>query len=166
MSEVPLYRAGPHGGVRGFRPPSNTGCYVTTVAPHKARKLIARGTLTFDEKVVPHRVAGDISMIKWIRTSRLSIKNSLYGRGDIRAHECSLPPGGLPLSPSLSLSPTTLCPVQTFGRSHSNLDAPPDVTFLLRSTLGAIDLFPGGQEKFARTNAAFLLGAYLESSRS
>ena len=34
----------------------NLGCYVTKCAPHKALKLIASGKLTFDERVVLHRV--------------------------------------------------------------------------------------------------------------
>ena len=32
------------------------GCYVTKYAPHKALKLISRGKLTFEERVVLHRV--------------------------------------------------------------------------------------------------------------
>jgi len=35
--------------------PQVLGCYVTKFAPHKALKLIARGKLTFDERVVVHR---------------------------------------------------------------------------------------------------------------
>ena len=50
----------PHGGVRGFRWGRIPGCYVTKPAPHEALKLIARGMLTFDERVVLHRVGRDV----------------------------------------------------------------------------------------------------------
>ena len=46
----------PLSGVRGSRPPSILGCYVTRFAPHLASKSIARGKLTFDERVELHRV--------------------------------------------------------------------------------------------------------------
>ena len=36
--------------------PQNYGGYVTKCAPHQTRKLIARGKLTFDERVVLHRM--------------------------------------------------------------------------------------------------------------
>jgi len=39
----------------GFVPPK-IGGYVTKFAPHKALKLIPRGTLTLDERVVLHYV--------------------------------------------------------------------------------------------------------------
>jgi len=32
------------------------GCYITNFAPYKALKAIARGTLTFDQVVILHRV--------------------------------------------------------------------------------------------------------------
>ena len=35
-----------------------SGCYVTKFAPHKALKITARAKLTFDERVVLHRVKG------------------------------------------------------------------------------------------------------------
>jgi len=41
-----------------FRSSHILGCYVTKVALHTALKLIARGKLTFDKRVVLHRVAG------------------------------------------------------------------------------------------------------------
>ena len=41
-----------------FVPPEFLGCNVTTLAPHTALKLIASFTLTFDDRVVLHRVAG------------------------------------------------------------------------------------------------------------
>jgi hypothetical protein len=44
------------GGVRGVRPPSIPGCYVTKFIPNKALKLIVRCKLTFDERVELHRV--------------------------------------------------------------------------------------------------------------
>ena len=46
----------PHGGLRGFRRPSIPGCYVTKFARRKPRNLIAWCKLTFDERVVVHRV--------------------------------------------------------------------------------------------------------------
>jgi len=39
----------------------NFDCNVTTFAPHKALELIVWGRLTFDERVVLHRVAGNRS---------------------------------------------------------------------------------------------------------
>ena len=48
----------PHGGPPKIRWGRNLGCYVTNFAPNKALKFIARGKLTFDERVVIHRVAG------------------------------------------------------------------------------------------------------------
>jgi len=68
MSEASLYTARAlhplgavvrfpsHGGIRGFRPPSVPGGNVTQFAPHKALRLIARGKLTFDERVALHCV--------------------------------------------------------------------------------------------------------------
>ena len=53
-----LLKGLPHRGVRGFRWPKFLGCYVTKFAPHKAPKLIARGKLTFDARVVLHRASG------------------------------------------------------------------------------------------------------------
>ena len=76
---------------------------MTKFAPHKTLKLIACDKFTFDESVEIHLVARKvdirlpgkvhsksmaqgrstkiISMIKWIRISRLSIKNSLSRPG-------------------------------------------------------------------------------------
>ena len=53
-----------HGGVRGFLPPSNPGCYVTKFAPQKGLKLIACRKLTFHKRVVLHRVEIN-QQIKW-----------------------------------------------------------------------------------------------------
>ena len=39
-----------------FRWGQSFGCYVTKFAPHRALKLIVSGKLTFDERVVLHRV--------------------------------------------------------------------------------------------------------------
>jgi len=49
----------PHGGLRGFRRPHILGCYVTRCALHKTLKLIAWCKLTFNERVVVHRVADE-----------------------------------------------------------------------------------------------------------
>ena len=79
MGEVPLYvtfplewlwtnrrkalfwqlnaKRSPHGGLSGFRAPSNLGSYVNKSAPHKVLKSIARGKLAFDYRVVLHPVA-------------------------------------------------------------------------------------------------------------
>ena len=48
----------PHGGPRGFCPPPHLEDTVTKYATHKTPKLIARGKLTFDGRVVVHRVDG------------------------------------------------------------------------------------------------------------
>ena len=37
----------------------DSGVYVTKFAPHEALRLIAGGKLTFDERVVVHRVGGE-----------------------------------------------------------------------------------------------------------
>ena len=60
------FRFGPTlllGGVRGFRSPPKLGCYVTKSAPHKAFKLIAWVKLTFDKRVVLHRVVGRATLV-------------------------------------------------------------------------------------------------------
>ena len=48
----------PHGGARGFGSPCVLGCCMTTFPPHKALLLNAYCKLTFDERVVLHRVEG------------------------------------------------------------------------------------------------------------
>ena len=59
MSDAKVYEpAQPLGGARGFRPPSIPGRNLEVTAPHKALKSIACGKLTFDERVVRHRVVG------------------------------------------------------------------------------------------------------------
>jgi len=42
--------------------PPNLEGYVTKFAPHKALKLITRGKLTFDERVVLHRRRVDVRL--------------------------------------------------------------------------------------------------------
>ena len=59
--------AAPHGGPRKFRLPSITGYYVTIFQPHQAPKSMASGKLTFDERVVAHRVAEDTTYTVHIR---------------------------------------------------------------------------------------------------
>ena len=48
----------PHGGVRKVSFPPNLESNVTKFAPHKALELSLRGKLTFDDRVVFHRVEG------------------------------------------------------------------------------------------------------------
>ena len=50
-----------HGGVRGVRSHNLKGGNVTKFAPHNAVRLIASGKLTFDERVVLHRVGVSVS---------------------------------------------------------------------------------------------------------
>ena len=54
----------PLGGAQGFRWDRIPGCYVTNFARHKALKLIARGKLIFDERVVLHRV-DEVVAVSW-----------------------------------------------------------------------------------------------------
>ena len=79
---------GPHGGVRGFRSFSNPGCYVTRLSPNKAIKSIARGKLTFDERVVLHRVD--------VPHGGRTAQSSPLGRSVIdRGGPINPPPGGI-----------------------------------------------------------------------
>ena len=50
------YASTPLGGVREFRSGRIPGCQLTTFAPHTALKLIEGGKLTFNKRVVLHRV--------------------------------------------------------------------------------------------------------------
>ena len=48
----------PHGGLPRVSVARNLERYVTKFAPHKVVKLTSKGKLTFDERVLVHRVAG------------------------------------------------------------------------------------------------------------
>jgi len=80
-----------HCGLRGFRWGKNLGCCVAKCAPHKALKFIARGKLTFVERLVVHRV-----VVPALSTSAVVVERNQKFKDVPTSEQTGLPWDGQP----------------------------------------------------------------------